>query len=58
MYIVVTLKMDEMPETIRDLAKARSWRIDGSGKTPPKVIVNPERHFDAGYSGSSVPEKK
>ena len=57
-YIVVTLEMEKMPETIQDLAEAKSWRVNGSGKTPPVVVVNPERTFDAGYGRSSVPARR
>lgn len=58
MWVVVALEMDEKPETIQDLAKAKSWRIHGTEKFPPVVVVNPEQHFDAGYGRSSVPERK
>lgn len=57
MYIVVTLEIDEMPETIQDLAKAKSWRIVGTEEFPPKVIINPERRLEDGYGASSVPAR-
>ena len=58
MFVVVTVEIDKMPETIQDLAKAKSWRINGSGEIPPKVVINPERTFDGGYGGSSVPARR
>jgi len=58
MWIVVSLEIDEAPETIQDLAKAKSWRIHGREKIPPTVLVNPTQHFDSGYGDSSVPERK
>ena len=59
MYVVVTLEMDEKPETIQDLAKARNWRINATASFPPKVVVNQEPTFGGGgYGGSSVPERR
>ena len=58
MFIVVTLKMDEAPETIEDLAKAKGWQIHAIEKTKPTVDVNRPPGFGEGYAQSSIPTRR